>query len=326
MIPHSAPCIGQEEADACLRVLHSGHLAQGREVEAFERECAEFVGRRHAVAVNSGTSALHLALDALGIANGDPVAVPSYACAALITAVTLQRARPVLCDSGPEYNLDPEGVNPDAAVIVPHLFGAPAPIPDSRLVIEDVAQSMGGPTGKAGIVTVTSFYATKLMTSGEGGMLLTDDEGFAAHARDRRDYDNRDEFVPRYNYKMTDLQAAIGREQLKKLPGFIARRRATAHRYQEAFASLALELPDPRDHVFFRYVVGTDARDTLEADLRQDGIEAKRPVYRPAHHYFGGSFPAAQRAYERCLSLPIYPSLVEDDVTRVIESVRRFAC
>ena len=308
MIPHSKPTVGTEERDAVSRVLASGQLAQGREVAAFEEECAAFAGRRYAVAVNSGTSALHLALAALGVGEDDPVAVPSYACAALITAVHLQRARPLLCDVGADYNLAPGTIPSDSAfAILPHLFGAPAVIPQGHTVVEDIAQSMGGETGRGSTVAVTSFYATKLMTTGEGGMLLTDDEELAAFARDRRDYDNRDEFAQRYPYKMTEVQGAMGREQLKKLPGFIERRRAIAARYHEAFQDTPLTLPDPEGHVFFRYVVATPQRNALQVFLDENGIEAKRPVYQPAHHYLGGDCPNAETAHNTCLSLPIYP-------------------
>ncbi len=325
MIPHSKPCIGEEEIEAVARVLRSGLLAQGAEVASFEEQCAEFLGRAYAVAVNSGTSALHLALGALGVAADEPVAVPSYACAALITAVYLQQARPVLCDIGLDYNLD-SGDVPSACrvAIVPHLFGAPARLPEGRTVIEDVAQSMGGSTGKAAPVVITSFYATKLMTTGEGGMLLSDDEGLAEYARDRRDYDNRDDFVVRYSYKMTDFQAAMGLVQLERLPEFIARRRAIAARYREAFEGLPLRLPNPEGHVFFRYVVATPDRDALQAHLAQCGVAAKRPVYRPGHHYLGGDYPQAEKAHRESLSLPIYPALLETDATRVIDSVRMF--
>ncbi len=288
-------------------MLRSGHLSQGEEGKAFEEECAAFVGRRYAVAVNSGTSALHLALGALGVAPNEPVAVPSYGCAALITAVRLQHARPILGDIDDSFNLDPEQVSASCRIaILAHLFGARGHAPKGRF-IEDIAQSLGGPTGRHGIVAIASFYATKLMTTGEGGMVLTDDAEIAAYVRDRRDYDNRDDFEVRFNYKLTDLQAAVGRAQLAKLPSFIARRQAIAARYCEAFKDLPVRLPKPKDHVFFRYAIATADRDRLEAYLQDCGVEAKRPVYRPAHHYLGGEFPnpnARTASVYRCRSIP----------------------
>ncbi|HOZ48464.1 MAG TPA: DegT/DnrJ/EryC1/StrS family aminotransferase [Candidatus Hydrogenedentes bacterium] len=325
MIPHSRPALGEAEVAAAARVLESGMLAQGVEVEAFEAECAALVGRRYGVAVNSGTSALHLALAAVGVELGKGVAIPSYACAALATAIGLQGARPLLCDVDNRYNLDPAAV-PEACrtAIVPHLFGAPARLPATPLIIEDIAQSIGGGTGREGRVTIVSFYATKLLTTGEGGMLLTDDGGIAEFARDRRDYDNRDDFVQRFPYKMTDIQAAVGRVQLRRLPEFIERRRAIAEGYTAAFRGLPVRLPESAGHVFYRYVVATSQRDAIEAHLAEAGIEAKRPVFRPAHHYLGGDFPRSETAHREALSLPIYPSLLERDVGRVIESFVRF--
>ncbi len=323
MIPHSKPAIGTEEMDAVARVLTSGHLSQGAEVEGFEEDCAEIVGRKHAVAVNSGTAALHLALSALGVCKDEPVAAPSYGCAALITAIQLQQAAPRLCDVDANYNLNPAHVDCWAA-IVPHLFGATARMPSVEGAVEDIAQSMGGPTGRTTKVAVTSFYATKLMTTGEGGMLLTDDEGIAEHARDLREYDNRDDFVLRHPYKMTDVQAALGRVQIRRLPGFLERRSDLALQYNEALAALPLRLPNPEGHVFFRYVVETDRQADLMTFLNSEGVEAKRPVYRPAHHYLGGEFPNSQRAHEKCVSLPLYPAMTDADIKSVVETVKRF--
>ena len=300
-IPHSATTLGQEEADAA------------------------FVGRRFGVAVSSGTAALQLALRALDCGPGARVAQPSYACAALITATHQQRAEPVLCDAANEYNADGNALPDDCdAVIAVHLFGATASLPPHPRVIEDIAQSFGGPTGCGGVVSVTSFYATKMMTTGEGGMLFTDDEGLADEARDLRDYDNRNDYRPRHAFKMTDIQAAMGRVQLQTLPEFLAQRRAIAEQYNEAFADLPLELPRGDDHIYFRYVVALDQRAALEMHLRSHGIDAKRPVYRPAHHYLGGDFPGAERAHRRCVSLPIYPGLATADIARVIAGVHNF--
>ncbi len=327
MIAHSKPTLGQEEFDAVARVLASGMLAQGAEVEAFESECAAAFGRRFGVATGSGTAALHLTLGALGVPRGEPVALPSYACAALITATRLHGAAPLLCDIGEDLNLDPAAVPAGCrTAIVPHLFGAPARLPECPQVVEDIAQSMGGLTGREGMAAVTSFYATKLITTGEGGMALTNDEGLADYVRDRRDYDNRDDFVVRYPYKMTDLAAAMGRVQLRRLPEFVERRIEIAARYTEAFADLPLALPKPEGHVFFRYVVRTADADGLTAHLRACGVDAKRPVYRPAHHYLGGEYPRSEAAHAECVSLPIYPTLHDEDARRVIESVRNFFC
>lgn len=326
MIQHSKPCLGPDEIAAASRVLASGQLAEGRETAAFEEECAAAFGRRYAVAVSSGTAALHLALYAAGLTENDTVAIPSYACAALITAIQLHGARPILCDIGADYNLEAGTVPSDCrAAVIPHLFGARAALPKMPILIEDTAQSLGGPTGREGLATITSFYATKLMTTGEGGMALTDDEGFADEVRDLRSYDNRDSLRRRFAYKMTDLQAAIGRVQLKRLPEFVEKRRAIALAYQTGLRDLPLELPAMTDgHVFFRYVVATNRRDALEAFLLAHGVDAKRPVYCPGHHYLGGQFPRSEQAHREALSLPIYPSLLAEEAERVIQSIRCF--
>ncbi len=331
-IPHSQPSIGEEEIAAVVRCLRSGYLTQGDEVHAFEEACAAFTGHRYGVAVSSGAAALHLALIVLGIRDNDRVAMPSYVCAALAQAITWQRATPVLCDiDWPSYTLAAEQVPSDCtAAIVPHLFGAPARYPQQVPVISDIAQSIGAPevadadTSTQPLVTVASFYATKLMTTGEGGMLLTQDAQLAEAARDLREYDNRDDFKLRFPYKMTDFQAAMGRVQLQRLPAFIARRREIAAMYAEALESLPLQLPDPAGHAFFRYVVATEKREALEAHLQACGVEAKRPVYRPAHHYFGGAFPHSERAHQECLSIPLYPAMDLQKIRYVIESVHSF--
>ncbi|MFA6241046.1 MAG: DegT/DnrJ/EryC1/StrS family aminotransferase [Candidatus Hydrogenedentales bacterium] len=328
-IPHSAPTMSEAEIEAASRVLRSGRLSQGPEVAAFEEECAAFVERKYGVATSSGTAALQLALEAVHAVVELKVALPTYGCVSLSTAVELAGGWPELCDVGHDFNLDPAGVPDDCPfVILPHLFGAQARLPQDKTVIEDIAQSIGGPTGRASVASVASFYATKLMTSGgEGGMVLTDDADVADYVRDRRDYDNRDDYERRYNYKLTELQAAVGRIQLRRLSGFIERRREIAGRYEAAFRGYPMRLPSGDGHVYFRYVVQTPRREAIERSLNEQGIEAKRPVYLPAHHYFadfGGDFPVADEVHERCLSLPIYPSLTDAQTTFIIDSVRRF--
>lgn len=325
MIPHSRPTVGTREAEASARVISSGQLAQGREVAAFEEECAAFLGRRHGVAVNSGTAALHLALIGLGVKAGDSVAIPSYACAALAQAVTWQRAVPVLCDIDDDFNLDRAQV-PDGAVasIVPHLFGAAATLPAVPAIVEDLAQSFGGTTGRAAPVAMTSFYATKMMTTGEGGMLFTDDAGLAGQVRDLRDYDNRDDFKTRYAYKMTEVQAAMGRVQLERLPAFIARRAEIAETYHRGLEGLPIRRPRMADSVHFRYVISTPDCIALTAWLNERGVGATRPVYRPAHHTLGGMFERSENAHARNISLPIYPTLTSAEVAFVVESVIQF--
>ena len=336
MIRHSVPTLGAEEADAASRVIQSGMVAQGREVEAFEQETAALVGRKYGVAVSSGTAALHLSLAALGCGPESVVGLPAYACASLVTAVGINGSVSRLVDIDGQFAMKIKQFPQDAdTLIVPHLFGRTADLPDAENVIEDIAQSIGNGTGAASKVAVASFYATKLLTTGEGGMMLTDDSAIAEFARDHRDYDNRDDYQQRYPYKMTDIQAAMGRVQLRRLPEFIARRREIAGSYTEGLAGLPVGLPDTTpDHACFRYVVMTDQREAAESFLNARGIEAKRPVYSPAHRYFQtecpanvrleAEYPGSDRAHAEALSLPIHPGLSEIEVNTVIDAVREF--
>lgn len=325
-VPHSVPTVGDEEATAVAEVVRSGQLAQGREVEAFEKECAAYVGRKYGVATSSGTAALHLALAAV---DAHEVALPSYACAALLTAVHLQGAGAKLCDIGPDFLIDCESI-PESSdtVIVPHLFGGRAALPSRPNTIEDIAQSFGGTTGKETLLSVTSFYATKLVTTGEGGMVFTDDHSLHHFLREYRTYDKRDDSRARFNYKMTDFQAAMGRVQLRRLPRFLAQRRAIAERYMKTLTDLPIGLPSQVDPVYFRFVIRTDRRAALERHLRNRGIDAKRPVHRPAHLLRGaegsGQFKSSDQAHLQALSLPIYPSMLDADQQFVIESLHRF--
>jgi len=325
MIAHSKPTVGEAEGAAVARVVASGNLAQGTEVAAFEEACASFLGRRYAIAVNSGTAALHLALVGLNVRPEDSVAIPSYACASLAQAVSWQHAHPILCDIDSQSNLDPAMV-PDSAraVVVPHMFGATATLPEHPRVVEDLAQSFGGDTGRGTIVSMTSFYATKLMTTGEGGMIFTDDSSLAEFMRDRRDYDNRSDFQIRYAYKMTDFQAALGRVQLSRLPEFLARRRAIAARYHDALHDSPLVLPAPGGAVYFRYVVSTPEGPALMEWLNERGIGAGRPVHHPAHHTLGGIFPRSEQAHQHHVSIPIYPAMSDAEVEVVVESIEQF--
>ena len=336
MIRHSLPTLGEEEADAAARVIRSGMVAQGREVQAFEEETAAFVGRRYGVAVSSGTAALHLSLRALGCGPESVVGLPAYACASLVTAVGMNNSVSRLLDIDERFAMNIKQIPQDAdTLIVPHLFGGVAELSDAENVIEDIAQSIGNGTGAGSKVAVASFYATKLLTTGEGGMVLTDDSAIAEFARDHRDYDNRDDYRQRYPYKMTDVQAAMGRVQLTKLPGFLERRRVVAERYREGLAGLPVVLPEHWDqHAYFRFVVLTDQRERLETFLNARGIEAKRPVYSPAHRYFertcpanvrvAGDYPRADRAHAEALSLPIHPQMSDAEVGTVVKAVEQF--
>lgn len=341
-IPHSRPSLGRGERKAAAEVVASGMLAQGREVGGFEREIAAVLERRRAVAVSSGTAALHLALVALGLRAGDRVAVPSFACAALLHAVALAGATPRLVDVDPyTFNMDPDDLRRKRggrvrAVVLPHMFGLPADI-DAVLslgvpVIEDCALSLGARSrgrtvGGLGKLSVLSFYATKMITTGEGGMVAGDSARLLRDLEDRRSYDGRRCYRDRYNYKMTDLQAAIGRVQLGRLENFIRARRRLASLYRRSLEGGPWELPvSSEEHVYYRFVLRTRFPDRLITALERRGIEARRPVFRPLHRQLGlgrDGFPGAEEAYRHAVSLPIYPALTASEAKRVTTALWR---
>jgi perosamine synthetase len=341
VIPHSRPTLDSEDYESVLRVLQSGHLVQGEQVARFEEALSSFVGVRHAVAVSSGTAALHLSLIALGVSDGDEVIIPSYVCSALLNAVMYVRAIPVIADiDGRTFNMDGEDIGKrlskkTKAIIVPHMFGLPADINKILSfgipVIEDCAQSISAAfrercTGSFGVCSVFSFYTTKLLAAGEGGMVVSDDERLAETVRDLRDYDEKETYSVRYNYKMTDMQAALGMNQMKKLSFFIQKRQEIADYYTETLQDAPVSLPvvpEGRDHIFYRYVLLTRDRDELIEKMRREHIDCRQPVFHPLHDYLSlPGYPVTDEVAKRAVSIPIYPSLKDEDVKKVAHSMR----
>ena len=344
MIPHSRPTLGLEEKEAIESVLTTGQIAQGEKVVEFERNFCELVGRRFAIAVSSGTSALHLAFLALEVSRGDEVILPSYTCVALLHAIDLVGAQPVLVDIDLEdFNLSVKEVKKKIrrktkAVIIPHAFGQPARMEellDLKVpLLEDGTQALGARVGRKrvgsfGGLSVFSFYATKMMTTGEGGMVLTDSRRLAERLYDLRDYDKKETYQFRTNSKMTDLEAAMGIVQMRKLPQFLARRREIASRYTEALGGWGLGLPleDPsREHAYYRYVVRLSKKKReFMNELLARGIKVKDPVFKPLHQYLDLSdshFPFSRQAMKESCSLPIYPSLSDEGCEQVCQAVR----
>jgi len=245
----------------------------------------------------------------------------------------------VLADIDPDsFNLDPDDVKRrltkhTRAIIVPHMFGQPAEM-DALLalglpIIEDCAQAVGGRyhgrnVGTLGHAAIFSFYATKMMTTGEGGMVASDSRQLIERIRDLREYDEKEDYRPRFNYKMTDVQAAIGLAQLERLGDFISSRRAIAQEYDQALDSEHWRLPAKcPGHIYFRYVLKLDTGiAAMRQFLKAKGIGCARPVYRPLHHYLKlAGYPRADAAWRQSLSLPIYPSLKTKEVDRIIAAV-----
>ena len=332
-IPHSKPSLGLLEEKAVLAVLRSGNMAHGPKVAELERAMARHAGRRYAVAVNSGVSALHLALLALGVRRGDEVILPSYTCDALLNAILYLDAKPVVTDVGyPDCNITPQAVlsaitRKTKAVIVPHAFGFPAAIDEIvRMgvpVIEDCAVSAGAKlknrtVGGFGKIAVYSFYATKMLSAGEGGMVVTDDAKLAACVRELSDYTGHDKFSVRYNYKMTDITAAIALVQLSRLAGFIKARKILWENYRRRLSCIdGVSLPEvgarstPSYYRFIARLIGGNVPQIQRA-MAKKGVRCGRAVFVPLHRLLRlqkNRYPVSERLYRENLSLPLYPAL-----------------
>ena len=347
-IPLATPDLGEEERLAVLRVLDSGMLAQGPEVAAFEHEFSRTVGGLHCVAVNSGTSALHIGLLASGIGRGDEVIVPSFTFAATANAVVLTGATPVFVDIDPfSYCVSPDAVRaaigPRTAAIMPvHLYGQPADMAEvcaiadqfSLAVFEDAAQAhlsefQGRPVGTFGQFAAYSFYPTKNMTTGEGGMLVTPDDVAARQMRLLRNQGMETRYLNEivgFNARMTDLAAAIGRAQLKKLRGWTEARRRNAGLFDAGLTSVRTPgVAQGSTHVYHQYTVRVDNRqclvDRLEHSRIGYGIYYENPVHRLPSFDTDDDLPETMRAAAEVLSLPVHPGLTNEHIERIIEVV-----
>lgn len=354
-IPIAQPLIGPEETSAVLDVLSSGHLVQGQQVAAFEQAFAALHQARHAVATSSGTTALMAALMAHGIQPGDEVIVPSFSFFATASCVLSVGACPVFADIDPDtFCLSPPAaeaaITPRTAAIMPvHLFGLPADMDQfaaicqrhGLLLLEDAAQAHGAaidgrPVGHWGTASF-SFYPSKNMTTGEGGMVLTNDEALAARLRMIRNQGMSQQYrheVLGYNFRMTDLAAALGLAQLRRLPEWNAQRRANAACYDDAITSLQTPgVPPGYTHVYHQYTVrvpvGLD-RDATVAALNERGIGARvyyptaihcQPVLQADAAYRNVDLPATMDATRRVISLPVHPAITAGERDFIVESV-----
>ncbi|HTV60758.1 MAG TPA: DegT/DnrJ/EryC1/StrS family aminotransferase [Verrucomicrobiae bacterium] len=346
-----------EILEAVDRVGCSSAFILGQEVEAFENEFAAYCGAKHCVALNSGTSALHLGLLALGVQPGDEVITTPNTFFATVEAILYCGARPVFIDIDPSTaNLDPRriesAITPRTRAILPvHLYGRPADMDPIReiasrrglRILEDAAQAHGAVyrgrrVGSLGNPAIFSFYPTKnLGANGEGGALVTDEEGIARYARLARAHGvtsrYRHEMIG-YNYRMEGLQGAILRIKLRRLEEWTRKRREIASRYREVLeSSPSLQFPadDPRDEsVYHQFAIYVSMRDCVAKELAGRGIESAVHYPTPLHlqpacsslGYPPGSFPGAEAACERVLSLPLHPWLSREQVEYVAQTTR----
>lgn len=344
MIQHSQPTITSQDVRAIGSCLKSGWLAQGKYVRQFEQTLSRYVGTKYAVATNSGTSALHLALLALGVKKGDEVILPSYLCTSVLNAVNYVGAKPVIVDiNEDDFNISLAATRrkltrKTKAIILVHQFGFPVDIKAFRRlgvpIIEDCAQAIGAKykgrrVGSLGTLAIYSFYATKMLATGYGGMVSSNNKGLINKIRDLRDFDEREDYITRYNYQMSDLVAAMGVTQLKRLNEFVRRRQHIARVYSRMLKGLSCRLPKiikGTNPAFFRYVIRI--RKPISSFCRimkRKGIEVKRPIYKPLHRYLGlnkASFPNTEKACGSSVSLPIYPILTEAKARYVARCVK----
>jgi dTDP-4-amino-4,6-dideoxygalactose transaminase len=344
VIPHSRPTLDESDVFSVSEVIRSGRIVQGELVEKFEKKVAKFIGVDSAVATNTGTSALHLSLLATGIKKGDYVAIPSFVCAALLNAVKYVGAHPLLVDIDPEtYNIDVRDLKKrikksTKAIILPHQFGLPADIDEILSlgipVIEDCAQAIGAvykgkKAGSFGRLSCFSFYATKVLSTGEGGMVVSDSKDLLKKIRDFRDYDNKKNYTVRYNYKMTDIQAAMGIAQLKKLNSFLVKRVNIAKRYSselQEFCNVPSVRYKDRKHIFFRFPIQIQGSVSKALNFFSErGVTCARPVFKPIHKYLQiNGFPNTDTVWNNTISIPIYPSLTDKEICKILDVLKLY--
>ena len=363
MIPINLPQIGEEEIDAVVKVMRTrmltSGLGAGPMVTQFEKAFAKFAGAKHAIAVNTGTAALHAAVAAAGVKAGDEVILPSFTFVATAEAVVLAGGRPVFADIDPEtYNLSPDEVDKaitqkTKAIVPVDLYGLSADMKPIRevankhglAIVEDAAQAhgtlyKGKPPGAFSDAACWSLYASKNMTTGEGGVVTTNDDKVAEVTRMVRTHGERAKYTSEMlgcNYRMSEIQAAIGSVQLQRLPGFVAKRSANAERLTKILSeSKRLCLPsEPEDgkHSWYLYTARIyrgemNERDKILDELHKKGIGAEAYYVNPVHTmpFYHSNFgtrrlPETEKAAKQVFSLPIHPCVTEEQIDFIGKTV-----
>jgi len=311
-------------------------------VGGFEKAFARFNGRAHALATTSGTAALHLALLTLGVGAGDGVVLPSYVCAALLNAVNYTGASPVFADAGEDGNVTAAAVRKACAarvrikaVIVPHMFGRNAAIEEivalGKPVVEDFTFTVGsGHGGKLsgcfGVIGVASFYRTKVLSTQQGGIFVTDDRRLMTKARHLTVYDKKERYAISYACRMNGITAALGLTALEQLPERNGKRKTAAGWYRAALRKNGEILlpPESDDHIYARFVVRGSVR--VRNRLLKQGVNALAPVFRPLHRYGrmpDSAFPVTVRLHRESFCLPLYPETTREEVERVVAMLEK---
>lgn len=374
-IPFHRPSLGEEEIQAVADVIRSGILTMGPRTLEFERRFAAYLGVRHAIAVSSGTAALHLSLEAAGVGPGDEVIVPTTTFTATAQAVIYLGAKPILCDTNPAtLNMDWKDArrritSATRAIVPVHLGGNPCEMREiaeiarhhNLRVVEDAAHALpsrycGELIASISEFTCFSFYATKPLTTGEGGMITTENDTAAArirlmrlHGIDRSDDEQTGSNVSwgysirgaGYKYNFTDIQAALGIVQLAKCDAMQEKRTRIARLYSKAFGAIdALETPKVNENCessWHLYILRlhldrlSDDRNGFIQRMSQKGVACSvhfiplhlQDFYQRAYGYQSGDFPCAESEFQRCVSLPIYPDLSDEELEYIIEAVRQ---
>ncbi len=364
MIPLVDPCYTNVDRDEIGICLGNWSLFDEKfQVEQFEEEFAAYVGCVGGVAVNSGTNALIVALEAWGVAETHSFAVdvsmPSYTCRALLDAASAIGVEPELYDNHcdvarAQFSLKVEDVTAGDVVVVPHMFGTDANLGFVEGLIDDITLSLGAVQSPH--IGVCSFHRDKMISTGRGGVIVSQDTGFLERCRELAYYDTAllsgserngvqgepatgvhsafaeqrsdpesNGYRPAFSFGMSGMQAALGRSQLRQLPWFIERRKEIAARYTEVFSQAGMETPDSDvQSVFFRYIVGVRAPDVAVRRLADLGVECGRGVDPPLHRLLGlppKDFPGAEECYSKLLSVPVHPSLTDEQVAYITEQV-----
>lgn len=345
MVPHNRLTYGDNEVKAVKRIIKSGYWAGGEEVKRLEREVRTVTKRKYAIGVSSGLSALRLALLALEVKKGDEVIIPAYSCVAIPNAVLACGATPVPVDViHNNWNLDFKNIkskisSKTKAIIAINTFGLAADIKKINTlhipVIEDCAHALGTienkyTFGKQGTISISSFYATKLIGGGEGGIVMTDNKNIAEYIYDYRNYTDKKPSGLRLNEKMSNIDASVSLCQLERLSPMVAMRRETAEYYQTAFSKLREKFPDftipvfePR--IWYRYVVYCKSipSDELINELRANGISSAMPVENWMGKLQHRKYPEMSFACKHIVSLPIYPALSKKDRAAVVTAIEK---
>lgn len=357
MIPIAEPVMGDEEKKHVQKVMESGMLSGGEEVNAFESEFATFCDSKEAVATSNGTTALHAAFEALELSDDARVVTTPFSFIASANAIRFAGAKPIFADIDPQtFNLDPDIVEQRIkqadgsveAILAVHLYGNPAPMTELREIadqydihlVEDAAQAHGAQhrgkmVGSLGDIACFSFYPTKNMTTGEGGMVTTDDSEladrvaqFVNHGRDNK-YEHA---TVGHNFRMTDIAAAIGREQLKKLPDQTEIRRRNASILNETLSTTLVETPPEQKkdkHVYHQYTIRFEQRDELKSYLNNyeigTGIYYPKGIHQqPVYERWDTKAPKTERVVSEVLSLPVHPQVSVEQAEAIGDHIQEF--